>query len=175
MKLLTMLNLANNDFSGRIPYSICGSGDWLPTLHLNNNNFIGELPNSLMNCSSLGLLYLGENRLFGRIPTWTGTSLPDLMVLRLTSNLFMGHIPLQLCHLTSLQILDLSHNNIIGTIQEFVNNITVMTQTQISHVSIDHPYFSPSRTSFVIDFEYIDNLLVTFKEKYFELVKLLDY
>jgi len=48
-----------------------------------------------------------------------------------------------------------------------------MTQTQISHVSIDHPYFSPSRTSFIIDFEYIDNLLVTFKEKYLEYSKTL--
>jgi EIX receptor 1/2 len=173
MMLLAMLNLASNNLSGRIPYSICGSGDWLQTLHLNNNNFTGELPKSLMNCSSLGLLDLGENRLFGRIPTWIGTSLPDLIVLRLTSNLFMGHIPLQLCHLTSLQILDLSLNNITGTIPDCLNNITVMTQTQSSHVSIDHPYFSPSSTSFIIDFEYIDNLLVTFKEKYLEYSKTL--
>jgi EIX receptor 1/2 len=170
---LSMLNLANNNLSGRIPDSICGSRDWLQTLHLRNNNFIGELPKSLMNCSSLGLIDLGENRLFGKIPMWIGTSLPNLMVLRLSSNLFVGHIPSQLCHLTSLQILDLSDNSITGTIPKCLNNFTVMTQTQSSHVSIDHQYFPSSSYSFIIDFDYIDSLLVTFKEKYLEYSKTL--
>jgi EIX receptor 1/2 len=141
MLYLTMLNLANNNLSGRIHNSICDSTiQGLETLHLQNNTFVGELPKSLKNCSSLKLLDLGENRLSGRIPTWIGTSLPHLAVLRLSSNLFSGHIPLQLCHLTSLQILDLSHNDVRGTIPNCLNNFTVMAQTQSSEVSISHYY-----------------------------------
>jgi EIX receptor 1/2 len=171
---LTVLNLANNNLSGRIPDFICGStAHQIQSLHLQNNNFIGELPKSMITCSSLRLLDLGENRISGRIPTWLGTSLPHLMILRLSSNLLIGHIPLQLCHLTTLQILDLSQNNITGTIPRCLNNFTVMAQTQSSYVSIPHPYISSSRTSFLLTSDYIDNLLVTFKEKSLEYSKTL--
>jgi EIX receptor 1/2 len=174
MVSLTVLNLANNNLSGRIPDSICGSTrHGIQSLHLQNNIFIGELPKSMINCSSLRLLDLGENRISGRIPTWIGTSLPHLMILRLSSNLLIGRIPLQLCHLTSLQILDLSHNNITGTIPPCLNNFTAMTQTQSSYVSVPHPYVSPSGTSFLLTSDYIDNLLVTFKEKNLEYSKTL--
>jgi EIX receptor 1/2 len=167
MNFLTIFNLANNNFYGRIPDSICAStGYGLQTLHLQNNNFIGELPKSLITCSSLKVLDLGENRLSGRIPTQIGTSLPHLIVLRRPSNLFVGRIPMQLCHLTSLQILDLSHNSITGTIPKCLSNFTVMAETQSSSVSILQTYVSsPSGAYFYFTSTYIDNLFVTFKEK----------
>jgi EIX receptor 1/2 len=58
MPNLMVLNLANNNLSGRIFYSIggiCDYGGTPRTLHLQNNSFIGELPQSLMNCSKRNL------------------------------------------------------------------------------------------------------------------------
>jgi EIX receptor 1/2 len=166
---IDILNLANNNLSGRIPDFYDGPS----TLHLSNNSFTGELRKSLMNCSYLKLLDLGENRLSGRIPTWIGTSLPNLQVLRLTSNLFMGRMPLQLCHLTSLQILDLSHNSITGTIPKCLNNFTVMAQQKSSYVSINNylSYISYHNDKSIPT--YVNNLLVSFKGKYLEYSKTL--
>jgi hypothetical protein len=79
MMLLAMLNLTNNNFSRRIPNSICSYGVWLQTLHLQNNSFIKELPKSLIRCKLLVLLDLGENTLREDTnPTTIGCSSPAI-------------------------------------------------------------------------------------------------
>eukprot|EP00258_Populus_trichocarpa_P026678 XP_024442697.1 receptor-like protein EIX2 [Populus trichocarpa] len=124
---LVVLNLASNNFSGKIPSSI-GSMLELQTLSLHNNSFVGELPLSLRSCSSLVFLDLSSNKLRGEIPGWIGESMPSLKVLSLQSNGFSGSIPPNLCHLSNILILDLSLNNISGIIPKCLNNLTSMVQ-----------------------------------------------
>jgi len=124
---LVVLNLASNNFSGKIPSSI-GSMLELQTLSLHNNSFVGELPLSLRSCSSLVFLDLSSNKLRGEIPGWIGESMPSLKILSLQSNGFSGSIPPNLCHLSNILILDLSLNNISGIIPKCLNNLTSMVQ-----------------------------------------------
>ncbi|KAJ6868236.1 hypothetical protein NC651_033330 [Populus alba x Populus x berolinensis] len=132
---LDVLNLASNNFSGKIPSSI-GSMRNLQTLSLHNNSFVGELPLSLRNCSSLVFLDLSSNKLRGQIPGWIGESMPSLRVLSLQSNGFNGSIPPNLCHLSNILILDLSLNNISGIIPKCLNNLTSMVQKTESEYSL---------------------------------------
>jgi EIX receptor 1/2 len=86
---LTVLNLGNNNFFGRIPNDICGSTrSELATLQLHNNNFIGELPKSMIAYSSLRVLDLGENTLWEDTnmdrhkPTKVGGSPPTIKLVQ---------------------------------------------------------------------------------------------
>ncbi|XP_052303303.1 receptor-like protein EIX2 isoform X7 [Populus trichocarpa] len=128
---LVVLNLASNNFSGKIPSSI-GSMFHLQTLSLHNNSFVGELPSSLRKCTSLVFLDLSSNMLRGEIPGWIGESMPSLEVLSLQSNGFNGSIPQNLCHLSNILILDLSLNNISGIIPKCLNNLTFMVRKTAS-------------------------------------------
>ncbi|KAJ6874758.1 hypothetical protein NC652_034458 [Populus alba x Populus x berolinensis] len=132
---LDVLNLASNNFSGKIPSSI-GSMRNLQTLSLHNNSFVGELPLSLRNCSSLVFLDLSSNKLRGEIPGWIGESMPSLKILSLQSNGFNGSIPPNLCHLSNILILDLSLNNISGIVPKCLNNLTSMVQKTESEYSL---------------------------------------
>ncbi|KAJ6868240.1 LRR receptor-like serine/threonine-protein kinase FLS2 isoform X2 [Populus alba x Populus x berolinensis] len=134
LRSLGFLNLASNNFSGKIPSSI-GSMFSLGTLSLHNNSFVGELPLSLRNCSSLVFLDLSSNKLQGEIPGWIGESMPSLKILSLQSNGFSGSIPPNLCHLSNILILDLSLNNISGVIPKCLNNLTSMVQKTESEYS----------------------------------------
>lgn len=120
---LDYLNLAHNNFSGKIP-----SLNVTSSLHLQNNSFIGEIPTSLRNCTFLTFIDLSQNKLTGNIPTWVGDTWTYLVFLSLKSNEFFGSIPSNLCRLTDLQVLDLSLNKISGGIPKCLNNLTAMIQ-----------------------------------------------
>lgn len=135
---LTVLNLANNKFSGKIPDSMDFNCMML-SLHLRNNSFIGELPSSVKSFTQLTVLDLGHNKISGIIPAWIGDSLPDLVVLSLRSNNFHGRVPVQVCHLRRIQVLDLSQNNISGTVPQCLNNLTAMTANKSSNAMIRYP------------------------------------
>lgn len=119
------MNLANNNFSGKIPTAL-GYLKNLVLLRLQDNKFLGDLP-SLENCAELRVVDVGTNRLSGRIPPWIGQSLTKLLVLRLHSNEFYGSIPSSLCGLPVIHVMDLSHNNISGTLPYCLDNITAYT------------------------------------------------
>ncbi|KAK9922879.1 hypothetical protein M0R45_031319 [Rubus argutus] len=89
-----------------------------------NNHFSGEIPFSLQNCSGLERLYLGGNKFTGSLPFWIGSQVSTLQVLQLRSNFLSGHIPRQICNLPYLQILDLGHNKFSGTIPKCLINLT---------------------------------------------------
>ncbi|KAJ9679624.1 hypothetical protein PVL29_021524 [Vitis rotundifolia] len=158
-KNLIVLNLANNNFSGKIKDSI-GLLFQMQTLHLRNNSLIGALPSSLKNCRDLHLIDLGKNKLSGKIPSWLGGSLLDLIVVNLRSNEFYGSIPLNLCQLQRIQFLDLSSNNLSGKIPKCLKNLTVMTQKESLVIAYDEMVSDGS-----ILLSYVDNTLVQWKGK----------
>ena len=132
---LFVLNLRNNNFTGKIPASI-GSLIYLRSLHLYNNKFSGKLLFLLKNCKDLSIIDIGKNEFDGSIPKWIGHRLSSLMILSLRSNNFYGQIPNELCALTSLQILDLSHNKLFGSIPKCVNNFITMARNNNSNYPI---------------------------------------
>ncbi|CAA3001011.1 receptor EIX2 [Olea europaea subsp. europaea] len=120
---LKYLNLAHNNFSGKIP-----SLNIHASLHLQNNSFTGEIPTLLRSCTSLTFIDLSLNKLTGKIPIWVGDTWTKLVFLSLKSNEFFGSIPSNLCHLAHLQVLDFSLNKISGGIPKCLNNLTAMIQ-----------------------------------------------
>lgn len=127
MEGLIILNLAMNNFSGKISSSL-GYLSQLETLHLCKNNFSGELPTSMKNLTSLRILDLGENKISGQIPAWIGTNMRGLRVLSLRVNGFSGSIPPNVCNLNDIQIFDISQNNISGNIPRCFNRFTSLVE-----------------------------------------------
>ncbi|PPS10254.1 hypothetical protein GOBAR_AA10401 [Gossypium barbadense] len=139
--LLSYLNLANNNLTGKIPPTLGYTYPFL--MNLRNNSMFGELPSTLRNSWSLVMLDLSENHFSGSVPAWIGDKLSSLVVLSLRSNNFDGHIPHKICDLQFLQNLDLANNNISGVIPKCFNNLTAMA-TKIktnNDVSLSHPNF----------------------------------
>jgi len=122
-KKLERLNLAGNQFSGGIPYSISTmpklqylnlnhnqlSGDItdifsnlpsLTTVDLSSNSLTGNLPQSFSSLPSLKTLYLQNNQLTGSINVVANLPLDDLNV---ANNRFTGWIPDELKKINSLQ------------------------------------------------------------------------
>ncbi|KAH0649945.1 hypothetical protein KY284_029857 [Solanum tuberosum] len=135
MSNLYVLNLAYNNFSGKVPLSL-GSLTNLEALYIRQNNFRGMLP-SLSQCQLLQILDLGGNKFIGRIPAWIGTDLLKLHILSLRSNKFDDIIPSLICQLQFLQILDLSENGLSGKIPQCINNFTILRQENGTGESMD--------------------------------------
>ncbi|EOY10969.1 hypothetical protein QUC31_009746 [Theobroma cacao] len=149
---IQVLNMGNNNLTGKIPDSLGSLGFMF--LNLRNNKLSGELPLSLQNNTRLFMLDVGENQFSGSIPKWMGESLSNLVILSLRSNSFAGHIPEELCQLSSLQILDLGDNKISGAIPKCFKDFTAMAT-------------KPNNTDAVIDFfvegEFIRSELLVMK------------
>ncbi|KAK4368886.1 hypothetical protein RND71_012678 [Anisodus tanguticus] len=144
MSGLMVLNVANNNISGSIPYSLCSSTSLLSALYVRNNNLSGQFPASLKNCQGLKVLDLGRNTLSGKIPEWIGTKLAYLGILSLRFNKLSGSIPLSICQLQSIQILDLSVNHLSGGIPQCFSNFTTMELLQDgSSVKYDFNPYTP--------------------------------
>nr|GMC88338.1 receptor-like protein 12 isoform X1 [Ipomoea batatas] len=158
---LFILNLANNNFSGKVPYSL-GSIPSLQSLHLRNNKFIGELPSSLQNCTSLRVMDFGGNEFVGKIPSWIGRSLTNLLIVSLRHNKFYGTMPSSICHLNSIQILDLSENILTGEIPHCFYNFTYFMKNSSSIGSTILSF--TNITGRGQDF-YIDNIRIQWKNQ----------
>ena len=111
MKAKDVVNLGNNNFSGRFRMLSKGHCS-LQLLHLDSNKLHGILPYSLSRCTNMSLLDLGENKFTGHIPSWIAKCMLSLKFLRLRSNKFSGNIPPSLLRLKSLQLLDLANNSL---------------------------------------------------------------
>ncbi|CAN6552711.1 unnamed protein product [Malus baccata var. baccata] len=89
---LTSLNLARNNFTGNLPYSIANMVS-LSYLDLSLNNFTSDIPNSLSSLSNLSSFYMQNNQLTGTLNVLTGLPLTTLNV---ANNHFSGWIPQEL-------------------------------------------------------------------------------
>ncbi|XP_073118957.1 receptor-like protein EIX2 [Henckelia pumila] len=177
-----LVNLANNNFSGKIPRSLCSeSSIWLD---LRNNSFSGSIPSFMRSCTSLMMLDLGNNRLTGEIPNWLqGSDFGNLLLLSLRANELHGAIPSSMCSLKNIQVLDLSSNNISGAIPKCLHFLKAMTQKptpftlQYSDGSMAHPSIN---NAFLVESRLLDGAYLMWKGhevQYlngFSLVKLLD-
>ncbi|KAK1652462.1 hypothetical protein QYE76_070267 [Lolium multiflorum] len=120
---LERLNLAGNQFTGNLPYSIFSMNNLkylnlnhnqlqgkmtdvfsnlgsLTTLDLSFNSLTDDLPEGLSSLSSLKTLYLQNNQFTGNINVLANLPLSDLNI---ANNRFTGWIPSQLKKINSLQ------------------------------------------------------------------------
>ncbi|KAB1203106.1 Receptor-like protein 12 [Morella rubra] len=141
---LKILDLSQNNFSGRIPHCLNLSKndnkdamtffeqmevgmkgtellyyyltiDLVHSVDLSNNNLSGEIPEDITTLSLLRILNLSMNHLTGKIPKGIG-NLHHLESLDLSRNTLSGSIPQELSSLTFLSHLNLSFNNFSGKI-----------------------------------------------------------
>ncbi|KAI3958235.1 hypothetical protein MKW92_030161 [Papaver armeniacum] len=108
------INLSNNKLFGVIPTSI-GYSQSLVSLNLGNNKLTGNVPNELQQLESLLYLQLNDNILDGT-PLNFISKLPELQVLYLANNHFEGSIPSAFGSAIRLSILSLRSNNFNGSI-----------------------------------------------------------
>ena len=123
----SVLNLRNNSFSGDIPETFT-SGCSLRVVDLSQNKLEGKIPKSLANCTKLEILNLEQTNINDVFPSWLGV-LPDLKVLILRSNGLHGVIgkPETNVEFPRLQIVDLSNNSFKGKLPlEYFRNWTAM-------------------------------------------------
>ncbi|KAM7489903.1 hypothetical protein LguiB_027387 [Lonicera macranthoides] len=160
---LEVLDLANNNFSWKIPASF-GFLNQLILLNLRNNSLIGELPSSLKNCSSLKVIDTSENKLSGQLPAWIGTNLTLLAVLSFRRNDFHGSIPPSMCLLNRIQVFDLSRNKISGNIPQCFNKLHSLIQTESSSTTM----FIPISMYYFSNNGYMPSALVQWKGNVFE-------
>ncbi|PON89759.1 Leucine-rich repeat domain containing protein [Trema orientale] len=107
---LLILNLRNNSFDGSIPQT-CTKTSNLRMLDISHNKFQGKLPRSLATCVMLEHLDVADNHLIDIFPTWLGT-LPELKHLIMKNNGFYGPIgkPRKRFEFSKLRVIDLSYN-----------------------------------------------------------------
>ncbi|CAL9018014.1 unnamed protein product [Prunus brigantina] len=128
---LSVLNLRNNKFHGMIPGTF-SNGNILRNLDLNGNQLEGSLPQSLHTCRELEVLDLGNNKIQGTFPNWL-ESLPKLQVIILRSNKFYGEIciPKTKFPFQKLHIIDLSNNRFSGLLPtKYFERLTAMINSQ---------------------------------------------
>ncbi|CAL4889917.1 unnamed protein product [Urochloa decumbens] len=84
-------------------------------LDLSNNNFTGRIPRDIGQLEALNTLNLSFNRLYGQIPR-SLCNLTNLQVLDLSSNLLTGEIPAALNNLHFLSKFNISNNDMEGPV-----------------------------------------------------------
>nr|GMD84107.1 receptor protein kinase CLAVATA1 [Ipomoea batatas] len=122
MTELQVLDVYNNNFSGRLPHEFVKLKK-LKVVNLGGNYFTGEIPEIYSNISSLQTFILQGNSLTGTIPA----SLAQLQNLRELClgrfNTFESGIPPELGSITTLEVLDLSECNLSGEIPPSLGNL----------------------------------------------------
>ncbi|KAA3481047.1 putative LRR receptor-like serine/threonine-protein kinase [Gossypium australe] len=111
---LTLLDLADNSFTGPIPMKI-GDLKALVEIDLSNNQLSGHIPDSIEDLKNLAYLSLAVNRLQGPIPQFLGLSVA-LEFLDLSRNNLSGVIPKSLENLRYLIYFNVSFNQLEGEI-----------------------------------------------------------
>lgn len=115
---LMVLDLRRNHFHGSIPTNFQESNQ-LKNIALNGNQLQGSIPRTLLNCQQLEVLDLGNNFLTNEFPSWL-ENLQELQVLILKSNKFHGPIPGFNSEnpFPKVRIFDISYNNFSGKFPE---------------------------------------------------------
>ncbi|TYH89577.1 hypothetical protein ES332_D01G272200v1 [Gossypium tomentosum] len=125
LRSASFLSLANNNFHGSIPRSICNSTS-LDVLDLSNNSLSGPIPQCLFQMTvSLGVLNLRGNNLSGIISDTFPESC-KLQTLDLNQNRLEGKVPKSLGNCKMLEVLDIGNNQINGNFPCHLKNIATL-------------------------------------------------
>ncbi|KAK6144071.1 hypothetical protein DH2020_020891 [Rehmannia glutinosa] len=106
LRLVTNIDLSNNNLSGDIPKEITSLLE-LRSLNLSGNHLIGLIPDSIGNMKQLESLDFSRNSLSGEIPS-SFTIMSSLSYLNLSCNNLTGKIP------ESTQLLSFNESSFIG-------------------------------------------------------------
>ncbi|KAL8099854.1 protein STRUBBELIG-RECEPTOR FAMILY 8-like [Apium graveolens] len=117
---LTKFNIANNNFSGNLPYSIASLLS-LSYLNTSSNSLGQSVGDIFANLTDLLTLDLSHNNLSGNLPT-SFSSLSNLLVLHLQNNQLTGSLHV----LDGLPLTDLNvaNNNFSGSITQKISSIS---------------------------------------------------
>ncbi|TKW01490.1 hypothetical protein SEVIR_8G184700v4 [Setaria viridis] len=122
-RLLRILDIANNAFTGRLLDHVGNLSTQLRTFTASHNKLTGKLPSTLSNLSSLSWLSLPNNLFTGVIPE-SITQMQNLAWLDVSKNEISGPIPTRIDSLKSLQRLFLDTNKLSGSIPASIGNIS---------------------------------------------------
>ncbi|KAL5652212.1 hypothetical protein ACJX0J_037670, partial [Zea mays] len=122
LQALKTMDLSNNYLHDSIPYQLPSN---LTYLNLAKNNFSGNLPYSISNLVSLEYLNLSHNSLFQEIGELFG-SLSSLSELDISFNNLTGNLPFSMGSLSKLSSLYMQNNQLSGTV-DVISNISLAT------------------------------------------------
>ncbi|XP_055806862.1 receptor-like protein 19 [Solanum dulcamara] len=157
---ITFFSIANNEFTGSIPSSICSLYE-LQSLDMSNNFLNGKIPPCLiqMLATSLEVLNIGRNKLSGIIPDTfplncnlrtldlfirsnkfygnlqcprADQTWPMIQIIDIASNNFQEEIPEAMGDLKSLHLLNFSHNALTGRIPNALGKLTQLESLDFS-------------------------------------------
>lgn len=131
LDLVNELDIAYNNFSGKVPNSLRFSS--LSTVDLSSNRFEGPLPLWSINVSAL---YLRDNLFYGPIPQSIGKVMPYLTDLDISWNSLNGSIPFSIGDLTLMTNLAISNNYLSGKIPDFWNGMSNIYSIDMSNNSL---------------------------------------
>jgi Leucine-rich repeat (LRR) protein len=123
---LVILDLGENNFSGKVPNSIVLLKR-LQELHLGYNSMYGELPSTLSNCTNLTTIDLKNNNFSGELTKVNFSNLPNLKILDLMQNNFRGEIPESIYSCRNLTALRLAYNKFHGQLSEGLGNLKLLS------------------------------------------------
>ncbi|KAJ1277942.1 hypothetical protein BS78_04G041200 [Paspalum vaginatum] len=129
---LAILELGENEFTGKIPDSI-GQLRRLQELHLARNNMYGELPSTLSNCTDLIMINLRNNSFTGELVKINFSNLENLKTLYLAWNNFNGTIPESIYSCIKLTALRLSYNNLHGQLSNGIGNLKSLSFLSLTY------------------------------------------
>lgn len=138
LPFLRIIDLIGNKLSGELPIDIGRLSRSLTVLNVADNMITGRLPRSLTNLSSLMHLDLRNNLMRGTIPRNFG-KLRMLSRALLSRNRFHGAIPNSISYIYRLSDLDLSLNQISGTIPPSLGKMAVLATLNLDGNQLSGP------------------------------------
>eukprot|EP00253_Pinus_taeda_P034950 PITA_34950 len=129
---LQVVDLADNNFTGQLSFSIGHLSTELKFLELGLNELAGEIPLAIGNLSSLIYLGLSDNSFTGSIPS-SVRMLQKLERLYMDSNNLQGNIPMEIGQLKGLGLLSIPGNNLSGKIPDSMANLQQLRYLYLNH------------------------------------------
>ncbi|KAM7266845.1 hypothetical protein ACFE04_009011 [Oxalis oulophora] len=120
---LRILNLSDNNFTGRIDNNMFSKCLKLEYLDLSSNNFSGDLSDGFARLKEFSV---SENNLTGEILSTMFPVFCNLQILDLSRNYFYGEFPAQVSNCRRLVNLDLGGNNFSGKIPQEIGSILTL-------------------------------------------------